>query len=324
MATRFRVACWEGGPAGLAVHGRLDDLRGWTRECPWPLRPVRWQDWLGRSAVGALSEAVEHFAGRGVTQTLLEDELSGRLPRPWPREVATKVRRGWQRAALARLRAPRPLWVDNRTRHRLARWRLPLFPRRLLPTVRAALRALRPLVPPRIIAALWRTWWNGWLTTRRMRTCAGWGAAAHCVFGCPRGADSVEHYARCPLIAAWALRDLALQRPELEAALGEFLLLTPPPRRDAAGGLPRRAIRTAAVYRVHCLVRHGAVPGGVAACEALRQAARDLVRGHVAAGHALDAVEWEDLQRAAAAHQAQQAAGARGPQAKAAAAPGAR
>ena len=108
--------------------------------------------------------------------------------------------------------------------------------------------------------------------------------------------DSVQHYARCPRLRGWAARALRLTAPLEADRLGDFLLLTPRPRADAAGDLPRRALRTAAAYRVHCLVRHGRVARGPAACEALSQAARDLVRGHSLAGAALDAAElaaWE-------------------------------
>ena len=117
------------------------------------------------------------------------------------------------------------------------------------------------------------------------------------MLGCDgEGYDSVEHYARCPRLRRWAAQVLRLVAPVVEERLGEFLLLTPRPRADAAGDLPRRALRTAAAYRVHCLVRHGRVARGPAACEALSQAARDLVRGHSLAGAALDAAElaaWE-------------------------------
>ena len=51
--------------------------------------------------------------------------------------------------------------------------------------------------------------------------------------------------------------------------------------------LARKAILTAAVHKVHCLVRHGAVPAGAAAQEALQQAVRELGRGHAAANRAL-------------------------------------
>ena len=161
---------------------------------------------------------------------------------------------------------------------------------------RSALATLRPLVPPRVLAAVWRTQWNGW-TRRRMNTRGGGVAGGRCMLGCHgEDHDSVEHYARCPLLRGWASRALRLAAPPVEARLGDFLLLTPRPRADAGGELPRRALRTAAAYRVHCLVRHGRVARGPAACEALSQVARDMVRGHALAGAALDAAEmaaWE-------------------------------
>ena len=68
-----------------------------------------------------------------------------------------------------------------------------------------------------------------------------------------------------------------------------FLLLDMGPNSIDADPLllARKALRTAAVYKVHCMVRHGAIPAGAAAQEALQQAVRELVRGHAAANRAL-------------------------------------
>ena len=75
--------------------------------------------------------------------------------------------------------------------------------------------------------------------------------------------------------------------------LADFLLLDPRPVRDPAGTLVRRALRTAAVYLTHGMVRHGRVRAGPAAVEALSQVLRDLARGHPRAAGVLDAVEVE-------------------------------
>ena len=52
-----------------------------------------------------------------------------------------------------------------------------------------------------------------------------------------------------------------------------------------------RAIRLAAIYRVHCLCRHGQLRRGAAAAEALQQACREVVKGHRAACRVYDAVQ---------------------------------
>ena len=153
-------------------------------------------------------------------------------------------------------------------------------------------RLLRAAVPPRVLAALWRTAWNGWVTGRRMRTLPG--QLGRCIFGCPHAADAIEHYACCPVVRGWGAGALRLPPlVDLAGAVPEFLLLAPAPVRDPGGLLIRRALRTAAVYLTHGMVRHGRVQAGAAAGEALQQVCRDLVRGHRRAAAALDAAELE-------------------------------
>ena len=67
--------------------------------------------------------------------------------------------------------------------------------------------------------------------------------------------------------------------------LQDFLMLLPPP--VSLGDLLRYALRLAAVYKVHCLVRHGHLPQGQPACEALRQAAWEACRGFPETARAL-------------------------------------
>ena len=82
------------------------------------------------------------------------------------------------------------------------------------------------------------------------------------------------------MVRAFAWDRLAI--PWATFGTAEFMLLDHPP-----GGLPEdvlllRAVRTAAVYRVHCRARHAegsATPG----TGALGLAALELVRGHKAA-----------------------------------------
>ena len=135
------------------------------------------------------------------------------------------------------------------------------FPRLRAQRCLAIMPELRRAAPPRVCAPVWRTWWNGWVTGRRMQLAPG--VRRSCVFGCTAlGAeDSIEHYASCQHVAAFAAR--ALQLPRLETPqlrLASFLLLdvaAPMAQRDV---LVRQALRAAAVYRTHCLVLHGSVP----------------------------------------------------------------
>ena len=144
-------------------------------------------------------------------------------------------------------------------------------------------------VPPRVWAAVWRTLWNGWNTNRRRQ---GRGALRGCMFGCPpEAADSIEHYACCTRLAAVAGPALGLPRiVEPRAALADFLGLDVGRAADQLA-VPK-AIRMAAAYKVHCMAAHWAVGVGVTAVEALRQALREVVRGHPGATRVYDTAGW--------------------------------
>ena len=113
-----------------------------------------------------------------------------------------------------------------------------------------------------------------------------------CMFACRPGAeDSVEHYANCSVLADLSARALCIRRqPSPQARLAAFLLLEA--QNDAMNDdtLIHAALRTAAAYRVHDLVRHGRVRQGTGAREAWRQSLRELVRGSQRAAAALDRV----------------------------------
>ena len=71
-------------------------------------------------------------------------------------------------------------------------------------------RRHRGWVNLRVAAAVWRTLWNGWKTSRRMQ---GTGGLPRCVFGCAASVrDSMEHYASCPEVADSMGRILGLHR----------------------------------------------------------------------------------------------------------------
>ena len=82
------------------------------------------------------------------------------------------------------------------------------------------------------------------------------------------------------------------RRDNPPARLADFLGLSWTPGQGAALAV-KTATRLAAVYRVHCHCCHDKLRPGAAACEALGQAAREVVRGHRKAAAVYDAaVGW--------------------------------
>ena len=104
---------------------------------------------------------------------------------------------------------------------------------------------------------------------------------AGCMFCCSEAApDSIEHYASCTCLHRAADQVLGLNRAATPPArLADFLGLSYRAS-DGPAAAVRTAIRIKAAYDVHCLCRHGAIPRGPAAAEAMWQACREAVRGH--------------------------------------------
>ena len=135
------------------------------------------------------------------------------------------------------------------------------------------------LAPPRVFAAVFRTYFNGWCTARRFQQ------AGTCAFGCIDYEDSVEHYARCPVLARFGQKCLRLSYfPEPDQRRLDFFLL-----RLAGGYSDTRflcaALRLALAYRIHCRSHRQVAPmgGELAWLRALELTVKELVDCHPAA-----------------------------------------
>ena len=114
----------------------------------------------------------------------------------------------------------------------------------------SVLPAISKLAPPRVLAAILRTLWNGWITARRMQQQVP-RDRLHCCFGCHE-IDDIAHYAHCSVVGDFARRHLGLIRDSTPTdRLANFLLLDRRVRGDQPARLLRQALRTAVVYHVH-------------------------------------------------------------------------
>ena len=130
------------------------------------------------------------------------------------------------------------------------------------------LEAVRARCQPRVVAALLRTWFNGWVSLGRMQQSGG------CVFGCCRE-DRIRQYAFCPAVRSFSEARLRLAAPPRPALyLETFLGLG----EDTGEQLVQRAVALFSVYKLHCRLRHGAPrPGNPA--DALWQLSREAWLG---------------------------------------------
>ena len=132
--------------------------------------------------------------------------------------------------------------------------------------------------------------WNGWPTARRTQ---GRDSLPGCLFQCAADApDSLEHYADCHCVRTVATAELGLQPLGTPAArMANFLGMHFGAQGDPDAAV-LTALRTAAVYKAHCLCRHGRLRRGPAAAEAMKQALRETVRGHRRAARVYDAAQY--------------------------------
>ena len=135
------------------------------------------------------------------------------------------------------------------------------------------IRRLRTLVQPRVLAAMLRTWTNGWCTSRRFQK------NGCCIFGCKQE-DSIEHYARCKVVEDYAFRHMHIHRneggSEESSKMANFLLLDRPVKDFTDDELIRHAVRTATVYLAFCRATHGT--RGRPTAESLMQLTNEIVR----------------------------------------------
>ena len=99
--------------------------------------------------------------------------------------------------------------------------------------------------PPRIRAAVLRTIFNGWTTSRRLQT------YNRCLFSCADWTheDSIEHYASCPFTHDVRKRRLNLRISPWHKSCFFALLL--PQDSDNDTNLTKCALLIHAIYRAH-------------------------------------------------------------------------
>ena len=163
----------------------------------------------------------------------------------------------------------------------MRKWDVALYPRVRRVRASKVLQQLKTATPPRVLAAVLRTWFDGWCTKRRF------GGVGNCVLCGLADGDDLEHLQHCPAIRLFSVRGLGLVHPDqLRERTADFFLL----RQDATDMLTVKAIRLAAAYQVHCASRRdpGRLLGGEVAYRALLHAAKELVSGHRYATRAFD------------------------------------
>jgi len=155
-----------------------------------------WKDWYGGGVVQDIREGRDQLVQRGFSLDALWKKAAG----PYDPEEDSRVRDKKARRALQktiRSELHKTLTVDpvSRMRFRLDRWNLDGLPGETSTRFLRFIEVVKHHLPPRIVAAVLRTAWNGWCTSRRFQH------SGKCIFACQAFAqeDSIEHYAGCSI-----------------------------------------------------------------------------------------------------------------------------
>ena len=180
-----------------------------------------------------------------------------------------QVPTGWQARASKLLRHDWEAQARRHIRKHLDRWEIPILPGHRVDKWLKAMHHIANLIPPRVITAVFRTAFNGWITHRRMQGSGG------CILGCPDCPDSIEHYALCHTYHGLCKRWLNLDRPPTEVCLARFIGIGLP---GDGPSLVLRSISVFALYKTHNALRHST--SRVFPAHLYRGFLQDGVRGH--------------------------------------------
>ena len=221
------------------------------------------------------------MASKGITRAKVEERI--RINQgTHVHDAAVHLRRDFQkvsRKVLKEASGPDPV-ASMRTK--LMRWKLQGLPGHVAPRAHRGLCRLNGLVCPRVVAAVWRTLFNGWTTARRFQ------AQGQCLLGCrgPFQEDSIEHYAHCGVVRNFKAKFLwdALSLHEADArssdAKGEFITLGLNLSEVDDDALARRAILVYAVYCTVNNIRHtNPATSGETVMDMMLQYTQEAVRG---------------------------------------------
>ena len=211
----------------------------------------RWKHWFDHGPVQRLRDNMVALATRGITErTVLEHGL-GNAPRPATHEAWRRAQRRLQSSATTLLRRQQWLQVGMaQFSSKVRKWRnAGLLPGRRAGRCLRVMQKLPKKTPPRVRAAVLRTWLGGWCTDRRFGRRGG-----SCAFGCPLGEDALAHYVCCPQLWRFGAARLGLTDPGDPATRTTRALLWC----SAADNeeVTRTAMLMAVGYKAHNVLRH--------------------------------------------------------------------
>jgi hypothetical protein len=150
--------------------------------------------WHSKSFFRILLDNKSDLEVEGITIDRIRSETS-------EQELFRNGTHGFQGTARSLIKTTlHPFNDENRIRQKVRRWNLEG------PAAHVGQRISRNLIVvgqccrPCVLGFMFRTLWNGWPTTARMRTMKGAPKTVRCLFGCECGDDRIEHYLVCRVV----------------------------------------------------------------------------------------------------------------------------
>ena len=136
---------------------------------------------------------------------------------------------------------------------------------------------LKKRVPPKVLAAHYRAWMDGWTTSARMHNTGGTRACIWCGL---REGDKLQHYCGCPVLQRWRTKRLAIPwASEIGERHTQFFNLLGPNKNDPIDTVVR-GLALAASYHAYNACTHSPSPPSQEEAEnALNQSLKEMVKG---------------------------------------------
>jgi len=248
---KARVAMRENRAyGGLHIHSRHEALKAHLSDseagCCGAFHAKVWQSWYSSSHSATLLRSLEELKKGGVNVPCIVQEMTSSKGTGG----AGKIKH-LQATLLKAWGSPR-FEIRGIVLKWMKRWCTGQWDSNKVERALRVMARLEKLTPPKVRAAILRTWSNCWCTARRFQ------GEACCIFGCPwRKTDSIEHYSVCPRLCEWSRRSLGINLTgSMQDKRRRFLLLESEHESDHS--LALLALSLAAIYSAHNKCRHGA------------------------------------------------------------------
>ena len=258
-AAKLRVAVYEAGRyGGLRAEKRWASLHKITTDSvvPW-LTQLRtcWGKWLQNPMCRTLTdvrETLRRQTPNNISCTGTQNELAKNEPRPWGKALTKHVKKAFQAAVTLKIRGKADGWHYKMERS-LSKWQLPTYARTQTDRAFRLLKRISGMVPPRVVAALLRAWWDGWTTSARMHEPSG---VACCPWCHMAEGDRVQHFGRCMELQKWRSSKLRLPwMHEVGDRNAQFFVLEALDE-DANASVIVRCLALASCYHAYNAIKH--------------------------------------------------------------------